>query len=106
MKDAGADLIAVLGELVAEVRELRREVALFREAPPSERLLTVAEKAAELGRSHDWIRAHRDDLGAVAVGNGPKPRLYFPPGPPRVPIPAQAPAPASSREFPRIRARR
>ena len=72
-------LVAVLGELVAEIRGLRREIAAIREAPPAERLLTVPEKATELGRSREWVREHRHELGVVAVGHGTKPRLYFPP---------------------------
>ena len=102
---AGNPMVDVLAELVMEVRGLRREVAALRDPAPADRLLTVAEKAAELGRSHDWVREHRRELGAVTVGTGPKPRLFFPPGAPRSSTPAKA-TPAPRREFPPIRARR
>ena len=40
-------------------------------------LLTVAEVAARLNVSHAWVYAHKRDLGAIRLGNGPKARLRF-----------------------------
>lgn len=42
-------------------------------------MLTVAEVAERTGRSHDWVRQHATELGVERIGEGPKPRLYFPP---------------------------
>jgi len=46
--------------------------------PPAQpaALLSVAEVAARLGRSRDWVRSHRHELGVVA-GTGARPRLLF-----------------------------
>lgn len=40
-------------------------------------LLTVAEVAARLNVSHAWVYAHKHELGAIRLGNGPKARLRF-----------------------------
>jgi hypothetical protein len=41
-------------------------------------LVTTAEAAGILGRKPEWIRDHADELGAVRLTEGPRPRLYFP----------------------------
>jgi hypothetical protein len=45
----------------------------------SARPLTAAEVADRLGRSLDFVYAHRDELGGVKLGAGEKARLAFPP---------------------------
>ncbi len=40
-------------------------------------LLTVAEVARRLNVSHQWVYAHKQDLGAIRLGDGPKARLRF-----------------------------
>ena len=45
-------------------------------------LLTAKEKAIELQTSTEWVRRHADELGAIRLGDGPKARLRFRPGPP------------------------
>lgn len=40
------------------------------------RVLTCRQVAERLGRSMDWVRAHRDELGKVP-GVGARPRLLF-----------------------------
>jgi hypothetical protein len=42
-------------------------------------LVDAAELARELGTSRKWVYEHADELGAVALGSGPKPRLRFDP---------------------------
>lgn len=86
------DDLAALAELVSE-----RVVARLRSAdattngtsgPPwpvggreSERerpvLLTAQEVARRFGVSAEWVRDHRDELGVVRLGDGPRPRLRF-----------------------------
>ncbi len=56
----------------------RRVVQLMRdEADSSRRLVDAATLAAELGVERSWVYAHRDELGAMQLGTGPKPRLRF-----------------------------
>jgi hypothetical protein len=41
------------------------------------RLLSPAELATRLGKSRTWIYEHADELGAIRLGDGTKPRLSF-----------------------------
>jgi len=43
------------------------------------RLLTAAELAVDLGVARSYVYEHADDLGAVRLGEGSKPRLRFDP---------------------------
>ena len=43
------------------------------------RLVDAATLAAELGVERSWVYAHRDELGAIQLGSGSKPRLRFDP---------------------------
>lgn len=40
-------------------------------------LVSSRELAARLGRTPAWVRSHATELGAVRVGEGSKPRLFF-----------------------------
>jgi hypothetical protein len=42
-----------------------------------EPLVTAARLAEMLGVSPAWVREHADELGAVRIGNGSRPRLRF-----------------------------
>ncbi len=75
-----AALAAALEPVLAELAELRAIVARLQPPAAPARLLTTEEKAAELGRTAEWVRDHRQDLGVVSIGDGSRPRLYFPPG--------------------------
>lgn len=44
---------------------------------PVPRLLTPAQLANGLGRSLDWVYEHTEELGAIRLGSGDKPRIYF-----------------------------
>ena len=59
---------------VAEVLEERGLVASL---APS--LISAAAAATRIGRSRDFVYEHADDLGAVRLGDGPRPRLAFDP---------------------------
>jgi hypothetical protein len=56
-----------------------RVVQLMRNgsAPNVGRLVDAATLAAELGITRSWVYQHRDELGAVRLGTGSKPRLRF-----------------------------
>ncbi len=41
------------------------------------RLLTAADVAKRFGLSAEWVRDHADDLGALRLGTGKRPRLRF-----------------------------
>lgn len=92
-----ADLLVEIREIMASER--RALVDEFREAVEEDRRL-IAEAAARtaltlrdeagplldanavarrLGRTPQWVRENREKLGAVPLGDGPRPRLGFPP---------------------------
>lgn len=56
-----------------------RIVQLLRSESASPDLIDVAEVARRFSLSPDYVYEHADDLGVVRLGNGPKPRLRFPP---------------------------
>jgi hypothetical protein len=73
-----ADAVGLPPEAVLAFAELVMDLAAGRSASsPGRRLLTVAEVAQLAGRSRDWVRDHRAELGVVTVGHGPRPRLMF-----------------------------
>jgi hypothetical protein len=69
MKEGQLDRLA---DTIAE-RVIER-VGEFLERRP----LTTAEAAEMLGRTPAWVRRHADELGAVRLTDGPRPRLHFP----------------------------
>jgi hypothetical protein len=88
----------------------RRVVELIRtegDSPAGRWLVDAATLATELGVERSWVYAHRDELGAIQLGTGSKPRLRFDPATarevlarsasngsrePRTPAPANKPA--------------
>jgi hypothetical protein len=70
----------VLAEILAEVRELRSEVAAIsgRPAPAVEPgLVDASTLAHELGVSRAFVYENRERLGGVRIGDGSRPRLRF-----------------------------
>jgi hypothetical protein len=70
-------------------------------------LLTARDVAALLNVDRSWVYAHARDLGAIHLGDGPRPRLRFDPTtvarliePPRAPVPRPSAAAQSSRIVP------
>lgn len=60
----------------------RRVVELLREedlAGPDMVLLSAAEVAPRFGVTSEWVRDNADRLGAIRLGDGPRPRLRFDP---------------------------
>jgi predicted DNA-binding transcriptional regulator AlpA len=48
-------------------------------APDFLRLLEASQLAHRLGVSREWVYEHATELGAITIGDGPKPRLRFDP---------------------------
>jgi len=44
---------------------------------PTGQLVDAAEIARRFGVSAEWVRTHSIELGAVRLGDGPRPRLRF-----------------------------
>jgi hypothetical protein len=94
------------------VERLARRVAELLDHPPSrsrngpQRLLSAAQVSAWCGVDRSWVYEHADELGALRLGTGPKPRLRFDPervaarlSPPTAAPPADPPVPRHSRRF-------
>lgn len=73
------DPLEHLGE--AAIEAIARRVAQLLRAPDvqGDGLLAAAQVAARLGVDRSWVYAHADELGAVRLGQGPRPRLRFDP---------------------------
>ncbi len=63
-----------VAERVVELLRVSDDLSPQRGAP---RLVDARELAARLGVSRDYVYAHADELGAVRLGGGSKPRLRF-----------------------------
>jgi hypothetical protein len=75
--ESGVTSVMCHAELVEAIAQ--RTVELLSEtAPIGAKPLTVAEVANLLGRSPDYVRAHRHELG-VLPATGTRPRLMFDP---------------------------
>ena len=61
----------------ATIRAIAREVA--RLTVPGGGLLTASEVAVAFNVTRGWVYAHADELGAIRLGDGPRPRLRFDP---------------------------
>ena len=61
----------------ATIRAIAREVA--RLTGPGGGLLTASEVAVAFNVTRGWVYAHADELGAIRLGDGPRPRLRFDP---------------------------
>ena len=66
-----ADISAIAEEVVALLEE-RGPDPMTRS-----RLVDAATVARELGVTRGWVYQHRDELGAVPLGEGERPRLRF-----------------------------
>ena len=61
----------------ATIRAIAREVA--RLTGPGGGLLTATEVAVAFNVTRGWVYAHADELGAIRLGDGARPRLRFDP---------------------------
>jgi hypothetical protein len=61
----------------ATIRAIAREVA--RLSVPGGGLLTASEVAVAFNVTRGWVYTHADELGAIRLGEGPRPRLRFDP---------------------------
>jgi hypothetical protein len=71
------DDLATLADLVAE--RVLAGLAEERRPDAEERLLTAAEVARRFRVSPEWVRENAERLGALRLGDGPRPRLRFDP---------------------------
>ena len=55
----------------------QRVAELISPAEPSSRCLTAAQVAERFGVSRDWVYDRAAELGAIPLGDGPRPRLLF-----------------------------
>ena len=67
-----------------EIAQQQREILTWvegqeesEEHQPDAGLLEPAELAKRLGKDRKWVYEHSEKLGAIRLGDGPKPRLYF-----------------------------
>jgi hypothetical protein len=81
----------------------RRVAALLRDQPASATLIDAAGVAERFGISRDFVYAHADDLGAIRLGDGERPRLRFDP---ELVLTALAPRPAPATDPHRAKPRR
>ena len=54
-----------------------RVIDLLRGEPQRSSLVDARRLADALGVDRSWVYEHADELGAIRVGSGPKPRLRF-----------------------------
>ncbi len=66
--------LALVDAVAQRVLELLAEQGT---PPARSRLVSAGELAQLLGVSREYVYEHRDELGARAVGDGPRPRLRF-----------------------------
>jgi len=57
----------------------RRVVSLLGRPVSAPALMTAAEVAARYGVARSWVYTHARQLGAIYLGDGPRPRLRFDP---------------------------
>jgi len=83
-------------EAIAQrVAELLRDEALARSGREPAQLLTAAEVAKRFGVSREWVYEHKARLGAIAITDGPRPRLRFDPERVAAVLAARDPSPAA-----------
>jgi hypothetical protein len=69
------DAIEQVAQRVAQL--LRHEHSHDETHPAPSRLLTAEQLARHLGLNRAWVYEHAAELGAIQLGNGPRPRLRF-----------------------------
>jgi hypothetical protein len=74
---------------------LRAEGAIGATSTAQAELLTAADIARRHGVDRSWVYANADRLGAVRLGDGPKPRLRFDPERVRAALDARSPSEGS-----------
>lgn len=72
-----AESVEAIAQRVAELVHERTSVADPQQPPGAAPLVDTAEAARRLGVSADYLRDHADELGAIRLGDGPRPRLRW-----------------------------
>ncbi len=68
-----------IAKRVAELMRGEREPAPTAAPPDHVELLTARAVAERFGVSREWVYEHKAELGAILLGDGPRPRLRFDP---------------------------
>ena len=82
VRRAAAELAPETIERIAQrvAQLLRHEPQPLDDRPAASRdLMDAGQLAKHLGLTRAWVYEHAQDLGAIQVGNGPRPRLRFDP---------------------------
>lgn len=88
-------IVARLVEPIAKrVVEMIQEQGMLADSSPSNAWLDAAGVAQRLGVTREWVYEHADELGAVRIGSGCRPRLRFP----SKPLPRSEPGPRAKQE--------
>lgn len=59
------------------IEAIAQRVAELVRDPETVQFIDAEEVAHRFGVSREWVYAHAEELGAVRVGEGPRPRLRF-----------------------------
>ena len=65
--------------VVQRLSEALKAVGLLPQPPQATHWLDANEVARLLNRERNWVYAHAKELGVRRIGDGPRPRLLFPP---------------------------
>lgn len=68
-----------LARRVADLLAQRERQETPARATRKQRLLSAAQVAERWQIDREWVYAHADELGAMRLGSGPRPRLRFDP---------------------------
>jgi hypothetical protein len=85
-----------------DVEAIARRVAELIAPPAAPALLTAAQVAVRFGVDRGWVYEHAVELGAVRLGDGPKPRLRFDPSRVAAALPRPGGLAGSTRDASRV----
>jgi hypothetical protein len=71
-----ATIAAIASAAARATVEALEQRGLLTDTPPG-RVLSVDDVVLMLGRDREWVYAHKADLGAFRLGDGPRARLGF-----------------------------
>jgi hypothetical protein len=74
---AGIELNDAQLARLADLLAPRIAAALASQATAPAELIDAAGVARRFGVTAEWVRDHRDELGVIRLGDGPRPRLRF-----------------------------
>ena len=78
-RDPAPELVRLAPEQIEEIARRLLELLSPVAAPAPEPVIDAAEVARRYGLDRAWVYAHADELGAIRLGDGSRPRLRFDP---------------------------